>query len=27
MIDFGALFLQLISTYWWLPPLFIHLQA
>jgi len=23
MIDFGALFSQLISTYWWLLPLFV----
>jgi hypothetical protein len=23
MIDFGALFSQLISTYWWMLPLFV----
>jgi len=23
MIDFGTLFSQLISTYWWLLPLFV----
>jgi len=23
LIDFGALFSQLISTYWWLLPLFV----
>jgi len=23
MMDFGALFSQLISTYWWLLPLFV----
>jgi len=23
VIDFGALFSQLLASYWWLPPLFI----